>query len=162
MKVRDSLVRRNVKFAREFDSTLGYPGEGPRLAKARRVGRSRVKVLPVVRNMRGERVPGRRASAEHRAARQGIRLRDGVIRPTTRRLYKEAFIRLWAWARRPPPDEVSNVAAYDRFLSGVIEHSWAAGARRGEAGNALSASLRVYQILRGRGRSIDSWYLFNA
>ena len=157
-----NFQRRNRTYEKDFDSTKGYPGEGPRLAKARRIGRSRVRVLPGVRKFVGERVLGKRTSAERRAARKGLRLRDGVILPKTRALYRDAFIRLWAWARRAPPDEVSNIPAYDRFLSGFIEHAWAKGATRGEAGNALSASLHVYPNLRGRGNLTDSWFLLNA
>ena len=154
--------RRNQKYLKGFDSTLGYPGEGPRLAAARRVGRSRVRVLPGIRKGLKARVPGRRTSKERRQARKGIKLRDGVLQPVTRRLYAEAFVRLWAWAKRPPPDTISNITTYDRFLSEYIEHAWADGLTRGEAGNALSASLHIYPELRGRGRLVDSWYLLNA
>ena len=156
------IQRRNSTFEKEFESTKGYPGEGPKLAKPRRMGRSRVRVLPGVRLKMPERIPGRRTSAERRAARKCVRLRDGVILPVTRGLHRDAFLRLWAWARRKPPDETSSITAYDLFLSGFIEHAWSKGATRGEAGNALSASLHVYPILRGRGKLIDSWFLLNA
>ena len=39
---------------------------------------------------------------------------------------------------------------------------WTRGGTRGEAGNALSASIRMYPELRGRGRLVDSWYLLSA
>ena len=109
-----------------------------------------------------ERVPGRRTSASRRAARAGLRLRDGLLAPLTKKLYQEAFVRLWNWGgRRPPPSLFSN-AAYDRFLAAFIEAQWSDGATRGDAGNALSASIQVYPQLRGRGQLPESWFLLNA
>ena len=99
---------------------------------------------------------GRRTSAERRAARKGISLRDGVIARKTKSLYAAAFVHLWAWACRPPPDVVVSVSAYDCFLSGYLEHAWTQGSTRGEAGNALSASLHMFPELRGKGKLIDS------
>ena len=152
---KSSSQRRNRKYAKDFDSTLGYPGEGPKLAKARRIGRSQVKVIPNKRGKGGmETVPGRRTSAERRVARAGIKLRDGMISAKTRALYATAFLHLWAWAQTSPPDEVSNIPAYDKFLAGYIEHAWTSGATRGEAGNALSASLHMYPNLRGKGHGV--------
>ena len=157
-----AITRNNRKFPKNFDSSLGYPGEGPKLAAARRIGRSRVRVVPGVLKRKAERVIGRRTSVERRAARAGISLRDGTISNTTRQLYASAFLRLWAWARTPPPDRVTSASDYDRFLAGYIEHAWAGGATRGEAGNALSASLHMYPQLRGKGRLPESWTLLNA
>ena len=85
-----------------------------------------------------------------------------MLQPVTRRPYADAFVKLWAWAKRPPPDMISRISGYNRFLSEYIEHAWADGLTRGEAGNALSASLHIYPELRGRGRLVDSWYLLNA
>ena len=69
---------------------------------------------------------------------------------------------LWAWIGRHPPDEVASVRSYDQFLACYIEYAWESGLTRGEAGNALSASLTCYPDLRGRGRLPESWYLLNA
>jgi hypothetical protein len=77
-------------------------------------------------------------------------------------LYLAAFIRLWRWAGQAPPDTISSPAAYDRFLSAYIESEWERGGTRGDAGNALSASIRMFPELRGRGNLVDSWYLLNA
>ena len=157
-----AITRKNRKFSKNFDSTLGYPGEGPKLAAARRVGRSRVRVIPGVLKRKVERVVGKRTSAERRAARAGISLREGAISSTTRELYASAFTRLWAWARTPPPNKISSTEDYDKFLSGYIEQAWESGATRGEAGNALSASLHIYPQLRGKGKLPESWTLLNA
>ena len=105
---------------------------------------------------------GRRTFVERRIARMGISLRDGVISSKTKELYASALVRLWAWARRSPPDTIHSVEIYYKFLAGVIEQSWTRGTARGEAGNALSASLHMYPQLRGNGRLVDSWYLLNA
>ena len=61
-----------------------------------------------------------------------------------------------------PPRVITSDSSYDRFLSAYIEHAWEAGSTRGEAGNALSASVLVYPQLRGRGHLADSWFLLNA
>ena len=70
----------------------------------------------------------------------------------TRALYAAAFLQVWAWAQSSPPDSIEDVAAYDKFLAGFIEYAWSRGSTRGEAGNALSASLHIYTVLRGKGR----------
>ena len=121
--MRKSKTRRNQKFPKKFDSTLGHPGEGPRIAQARRVGRSRVKVIQKKKGD-GETIVSKRTSAERRAARKGLTLRDGVILNKTKQLYAEAFVKLWAWAQRPPPDDTTSAKAYDKFLSGYIEEAW--------------------------------------
>ena len=157
-----TITRRNVKFPKKFDSTRGYPGEGPARATNRRAGRSRMKVVPKLKQKFLEGIPGRRTQSERRLARLGHALRDALLAPTSRRLYAEAFQRLWVWAGCPPPADVESAAAYDRFLALYIEEAWAEGLTRGEAGNALSASLTIYPQLRGRGRLSDSWFLLNA
>ena len=106
----------------------------------------------------GETIVSKRTSAERRAARKGLKLRDGVILNKTKQLYAEAFVKLWAWAQRPPPDDIASAKKYDKFLSGYIEYAWETGLTRGEAGNALSASLHMYPELRGKGRFIDSCF----
>jgi integrase len=85
-----------------------------------------------------------------------------MMAPITKRLYAEAFVRLWNWVGTHPPDAVSSSAAYDRLLSAFIESQWESGATRGDAGNALSASIKMYPQLRGRGQLPGSWYLLNA
>ena len=145
--------RKNRKYNKKFDSTRGYPGEGPARPSDRRIGRSRLRVIIKVKASWVERVPGRRTSASRRAARAGLRLRDGLLAPLTKKLYQEAFVRLWNWGgRRPPPSLFSN-AAYDRFLAAFIEAQWSDGATRGDAGNALSASLCVYPSVPTIARS---------
>ena len=109
-----------------------------------------------------EGVPGRRTQSQRRLARVGLALRDSILAPTTRRLYTEAFLRLWEWAGFPPPATITSAETYDRFLSMYIEAAWKDGLTRGEAGNALSASLTIYPQLRGRGHLSDSWFLLNA
>lgn len=79
-----------------------------------------------------------------------------------RALYRAAFLRLWAWIDLPPPCRVSNVAAYDRVLAEFIEYAWSAGRTRGDAGNALSASLAAYPEMRGKGSLSDSWYMLSS
>ena len=159
---KDLAPRRNRKFVKKFDSTLGYPGEGPARPTDRRVGRSRLKVMAKVKARFIERVPIRRTQSERAAARRGIQLRDGVLAPSTRRLYYEAFVRLWSWVGVSPPDHVESVSAYDRLLAAYIEEAWSSGLTRGDAGNSLSASLTVYRRLRGKGQLPESWYLLNA
>ena len=117
--------------------------------------------MPKLKASLVEKVPGRRTQSERAAARKGIRLRDGVLAPITRRLYAEAFVKLWQWAGVAPPGEVSSVAAYDRLLAAYIEEAWSSGLTRGEAGNSLSASVTMYPRLRGKGQLPDSWYLLN-
>ena len=46
---KDSFARRNRKHFKKFDSTRGYPGEGPACPKDRRVGRSRLKVVAKIK-----------------------------------------------------------------------------------------------------------------
>ena len=106
---RAAAKRRNRTFTKDFDSTLGCPGEGPQLAKARRIGRPRVKVIPTQKKRKLETVVGRRTSAERRAARKGISLRQGMISDRTRSLYASAFLHLWAWAQTCPPDDLSSM-----------------------------------------------------
>ena len=46
--------------------------------------------MPKLKASLVEKIPGRRTQLERAAARKGIRLRDGVLAPITRRLYAEA------------------------------------------------------------------------
>ena len=107
-------------------------------------------------------VPVMRTASERRLARKGITLRDGVLKPKTRQLYRAAFLRLWGWIDCPPPERVTNVPAYDRVLAEFIEYAWSAGHTRGDAGNALSSSLAAYPELRGKGNLTESWYMLNS
>ena len=113
---KDVVTRRNRKFVKAFDSSLGYPGEGPRRATPRRCARSRLRVIDKFFKKKGELVPGRRTSAERRLARVGISLREGTLAPKSRELYAAAFLHLWAWAQRAPPDEIRSTSAYDLSL----------------------------------------------
>jgi len=82
--------------------------------------------------------------------------------PTTLRLYREAFIKLWRWVGRPPPEALASKSAYDRLLARYIEHAWEVGETLGDTGNALSASTAVFPELKGRGNLTESWYMLNA
>ena len=167
VKVRDGVVRRNVKFLKNFDSTLGYPGEGPRPRKNRERSVFRtwmVKSKWVTRGGRRqlkERMPTRRTQAERVHERKGIALRDVVFASVTRTLYRLAFISLWRWVGRPPPEDIKSARLYDQLLSEYIEHAWSSGMTRGDAGNALSGSIHAYPTLRGRGNLTESWLLLN-
>ena len=110
--ISDASFHRNQTFHVDFDSTLGYPGEGPKIATAGGPNRSRVRVLPGIRKGLKPRILGRRTSTERRQARKGIKLRDGVLQSVTRKLHGEAFVRLWSWAKRLPPDEIKSVSCY--------------------------------------------------
>ena len=77
-------TRRNVKYDKDIDATLGYPGDGPR-PKARthshrRKGRSRLQIRPTAKLAFG-RVPGKRMTPERIRARMGLPLRDTVFAP---------------------------------------------------------------------------------
>jgi len=163
--VKGKTTRANQTFPKGFDSSLGYPGEGPakrgRRSK-RREARSRLRVVAKLSKRLLEGVPGKRTISERRLARVGISLREGLLHPTTKKLYQEAFVSMWHWLQRHPPDEILSVRSYDACLAFYIEHAWATGLTRGEAGNALSASITVYPSLRGRGQLSESWYLLNA
>ena len=151
--------RRNQKYSKRFDSTRGYPGEGPgvrgRKVKHHEARRQRA----VARD--AERFPARRTQLERYLARRGFNLRSVGLSSTTRRLYREAFEKLWAWVGRPPPIEVLSIRAYDSLVAEYICRAWEAGATRGEAGNVLSGSIAAYPELRGRGKMPESWYLLN-
>ena len=108
-----------------------------------------------------ELIPTRRTRAERIFERRDIRLRDVVYARITKTLYRLAFIELWKWAGRPPPLEVISARLYDSLLSEFIEHAWSSGMTRGDAGNALSASVYAYPNLRGKGRLSESWFLLN-
>ena len=157
-------ARRNRKFPVPFDSTRGYPGEGPAPIKkqaTKRVGGRRLPTkrqrAPRQRNF--ERFPARRTQLERQIARTGYCLRKALLTSTTRRLYRQAFRSLWRWVGRSPPVEVASVPAYDALLAEYINRAWKAGLTRGEAGNALSASVAAFPELRGRGKLPESWYL---
>ena len=118
---KSKILRRTPNFHKDFDSTFGCPGEGPRRPTDRRIGRSRIRPVVKVYKRRVEGIAGKRTSVERRISRFAINLREGILAPQTRKLYAQAFVRLWAWARRPPPDRIVCTAVYDRFLSGFIE-----------------------------------------
>ena len=158
---KDKAVRRNQVFPRKFDSTLGYPGEGPARKAALRTGRyDRRRRLPRVK--RGtERVLARRTQLERVFARKGIVLRHGALKPSTKAMYQEAFRAMWRWVGRPAPKRIESTTAYDALLGEYICQAWEHGLTRGQAGNALSASVAAYPELRGRGKLTESWYLLN-
>ena len=112
--------RKNRSYPKKFDSTRGYPGEGPARPVDRRLGRSRLRVIGKLKQSLIERVQLRRTSASRRAARAGLSLREGLLAPITRKLYGRAFVRLWTWAGRCPPATLSSSNAYDRFLAAFI------------------------------------------
>ena len=72
-----------------------------------------------------------------------------------------AFRALWEWVGRPPPVQVASRSAYDALLSEYIAQAWEYGLTRGEAGNALSASVAAFPELRGKGRLPESWFLLS-
>ena len=171
--VKATWTSRNRKFERAFDSTLGYPGEGPsrrprdRRAEARpRAAKAKAtKAKPTHRDVhrsRVERVIARRTRSERMRARKGISLRDSALAPLTRRLYREAFLLFWLWVGRSPPDHCLDALAYDALLAEYVEHCWESGLTRAMAGNALSASLVAYPELRRRGTLAESWYFLKA
>ena len=43
------------------------------------------------------------------------------LRPKTRAIYLEAFVRFWAWAGCNPPDDIRSIKAYDRLLAEYVE-----------------------------------------
>ena len=92
--------RRNEKFPVKFDSTRGYPGEGPGVKGRRFGGRVARRQRPQFKH--GERFPARRIQLERFIARRGFDLRRGVISKLTKRLYREAFEKLWAWVGATP------------------------------------------------------------
>ena len=112
---------------------------------------------PQARNF--ERFPARRTQLERHIARKGYCLRKALLTSTTRRLYRQAFRSLWRWIGRSPPVEVASIQAYDALLAEYINRAWKVGLTRGEAGNALSASVAAFPELRGRGKLPESWYL---
>jgi len=77
-------------------------------------------------------------------------------------LYREAFVALWQWLGRSPPDRVLDPVLFDALLGEYFEHLWESGGTRGKAGNTLSASLAAYPELRRKGSLADSWYLLHA
>ena len=168
IKVRDSFVWINVKFSKKFDSTLGYPGEGPRPRRERPRSTFRTWMVRSKARLTGERrqvkekIPVRRTQAERVLERKGIALKDIVFAPITRALYRAAFVSLWLWVGRPPPAEITSARLYDQLLSEYIEHAWSSGLTRGDAGNALSGSIHAYPSLRGKGNLSESWLLLNA
>ena len=147
---KDSIDRRNQKFSKKFDASLGYPGEGP-ASGPRQLHHTRI-----------QRVLNRQTIDERRRARQGISLRDATLAPLTVRLYREAFSALWQWIGRSPPEFCLDNAAYDSMLSEFIEHCWEGGQTRALAGNALSGSLAAYPELRRRGSLNESWFFLQA
>ena len=167
VQIKDNFIRRNVKFGKKFDSTLGYPGEGPARKKMKTRSVFRTWMIqaagPARRTRRQARelIPTRRARAECIFERRDIRLRDVIYAPVTRSLYRLAFVELWKWVGRARPLEVASPRLYDSLLSEYIEHAWSSGMTRGDAGNSLSASVFADPNLRGKGRLSESWLLLN-
>ena len=154
-------ARRNQAFPLQFDGTLGYPGEGPaRKATIRTAKRDQRRRCPRVTRS-SEKVLVRRTQVERMLSRKGVPLRKAALKPATKRMYQEAFCALWTWAGAPPPRSVISSVAYDEILSEYICQAWEHGLTRGQAGNALSASVTAYPQLRGRGRLPESRSLLN-
>ena len=148
-----------MKYEREFDSTPGYPGEGPAPRGVRVKRKQREHAVP---HTRQEQFPGRRTRSQRALARKGISLRAAVLLPRTVQTYQTAFAKMWNWIGRSPPISVHSTRTYDALLTTYIEEAWVSGETRGDAGNALSASLSAYPEQRGRGVLSESWYLLNA
>ena len=135
--------KRNRKFPKDFDSTCGYPGEGPGKQKSR----SRVRLA-----LRG-RVISRRTQVERALERRGVLLKWATLAPITGRLYKEAVKAMWEWLGRPPPDYVQDVVAFDALLAEYILYGWEIGLTRVMAGNTLSGSTRAWPEIKLKIRS---------
>ena len=151
--IRSRAKRRNQVFPRKFDSTKGYPGEGPRVRKAR------AKRTPIRKILEGKFL-AYRTQAERRKARRDVDLRWATLAPKTVALYREAFANLWRWVGVLPPRVIRDPVAYDMLIADFIMYAWQSGLTRAHAGNALSASIKVYPEVRGR--LAESWYLLNA
>ena len=121
--------------------------------------KQRERAVPLARQ---EQFPGRRTKSQRALARKGVSLRAAVLLPRTVQAYQTAFAKMWNWIGRSPPISVHSTRTYDALLATYIEEAWVSGETRGDAGNALSASLSAYPELRGRGVLSESWYLFNA
>ena len=59
----------------------------------------------------------RRTRSERVAARKGISLKDALLAPTAKRLYKAAFEKLWAWVGWDPPARGASMRAYGALLA---------------------------------------------
>jgi integrase len=147
-------TRRNRKYVKKFDSTKGYPGEGPRVKQDKKQKRS-----PVRKVLQGKFLEYR-TQKERQEARTGVDLRWATLAPKTIALYREAFTALWMWVGKEPPKVVRDQVAYDMMTADFIMHAWTAGYTRALAGNAVSASIKVYPEIRGH--LPESWYLLNA
>ena len=167
------VKRRNRSFDKDFDSTLGYPGEGH--PKPRTKAKAKAKASPPRRPPRGaatnaagilvrrrlvQSVLTKSTQHERAKARRGVDLRTSALAPRTIVRYREAFSLLWEWVGRAAPERALNGIAYDTTLSGFIVHAWESGLPRGRAGDAISASLKAYPELKGGLR--ESWGLFNS
>ena len=137
------VTRRNTAFPRDFDSSLGYPGEGParkgKRAKPRAEKRRTAKVIKGA-----ERFVSKRTQLERYLARRGFKLRDAAMTEGTKRLYQRAFTAFWTWAGVAPPLYVESIRAYDTVLAEYIARSWECGATRGEV--ATAAHLHSYDF----------------
>ena len=152
-------VRRNRKYDRDFDSTKGYPGEGP--SKRSPTGRlprgapTNTWGIPIRR--RDKFVMVRSSQADRARARAGISLHSSGLAPRTVARYRVAFRALWAWLSCDPPASIVNFKDFDMILSDFIEAGWKSGMTKGMAGDCLSAALAVYPEVRGHLHS--SWRL---
>ena len=151
-----SPARRNQVFSRDFDSTLGYPGEGPAHRGTREANRHDWKL---VRRHLFQKALGRRTQPERRKERAGIQLRQAGLAPLTVHHYRSAFARFWSWLQMDPPFRVVDPISYDVSLSAFLEALWTAGETRNVAGNALSASLIVFPELKHK--LCESWALLS-
>ena len=101
-----------------------------------------------------------RTQEQRQTARAGLDLRWATLAPKTIQLYREAFTNLWLWIGCSPPAVVRDTIAYDMLLADFILHAWSEGYTRAFAGNAVSASIKVFPEVRGR--IPEAWYLLNA
>ena len=157
LKQRSNSKYRNRMFVKKFDSSLGYPGEGPPL-RGKRVPARHVNLV-TIRRSRVQCAIGKRSHVERRREREGIILRHAGLAPLTVQIYRIAFNKLWQWAGLPPPYRVTDTMAYDTVLAGYIEALWDCGATRAHAGNAISASLVVFPELKKK--LPESWALLS-
>ena len=148
-----------IRLTRKHGSTLGCPGEGLARKAAWRTGKSdRRRCWPKVK--RGaEPVLACRTQLERVLAIRGVHLRHGALKPCTKAMCQEAFLAFWKWVGRAPPRRVESVPAYDALHSEHVCQALQHGLARGQAGNALSATVPPYPELRGRGKLPESWFL---
>ena len=154
-----SASRRNQSFPTGFDSSLGYPGEGPPKRGLRVPLQAHQACVLGVRRKLVQSILSKRTQQDRRVQREGIRLGLAGLAPFTVKLYRKSFVALWDWMSREPPNFITDTAAYDQLLAGFIEAVWEHGETRAFAGNAISASLIVYPELKKKLH--ESWALLS-